>query len=92
MSLAIEFKKSVMCSNLEMFNHIWGADNNSLIEDHLKEFGHAATITDRPWVDSEGVEQQSIDVEFEDGSECNIHEYDIEASHTVAESQLITQK
>jgi len=91
MSLAVKFKESVVKSNLEMFNHIWGIDNNALIEDHLKEFGHKATLKDHPWDDSEGEEQQSIDVFFDDGSECNIHEYDIEASLTVSESQLINQ-
>lgn len=91
MSLAIEFRQSVMSSDLEMFNHIWGIDNNKLIKSHLKEFGHKATLKDHPWVGAEGEENQSIDIFFDDGSECNIHEHDIESSLTVAESQLINR-
>ena len=92
MSLAVKFKASVVKNALEMFNHIWGIDNNTLIEEHLNFFGHKATLSDKPWDDSEGVKQQSIDIVFADGSECNIHEYDIEASLTVSESQLINQR
>lgn len=79
MNLAQKFKQSVNSSALEMFGCILGDGyNEELIKQHLVEFGHSAEITDSPFTNENGDICNSIDLIFSDGSECNIHEYDIE--------------
>lgn len=81
MNLAQQFKKSVSESSIEMFGHILGdGDNEELIKQHLIEFGYDAKIKDCPFKNEHGETCHSIDLIFSDGSECNIHEYDIETT------------
>jgi hypothetical protein len=81
MNLAQQFRASVNKSNLEMFSHVLNnSDSKDLIKLHLAEFGHDAEIKAHPFTDEEGNSCDSIDLIFNDGSECNIHEYDIETT------------
>lgn len=79
MNLAQQFRKSVNESELEIFGHVLDG-NEELIKRHLAEFGHDAEIKDHPFTNEDGEHCDSIDLIFSDGSECNIHEYDIETT------------
>jgi hypothetical protein len=81
MNLAQQFIASVNKSNLEMFSHdLNNSDSEDLIKQHLAEFGHDAEIKDHHFTNDDGASCDSIDLIFNDGSECNIHEYDIETT------------
>lgn len=80
-SLASEFKKYLNKTELPMFSYVL-SDNGTpeLIEQHLVEFGHHAKVKSFPFEDADGVDQDSVEFAFEDGSLCAVYAAGIDVS------------